>query len=94
MPFALNVTFGDRVIIRPAEIATVEDLRQDVSLRQRLHVLLKGGARSRTEIAEEFNDVKPDSVRRTLDREIKAGRIVKLPDTSGTERYGIAMRQS
>lgn len=93
-PFALNVAFGDRVIIRPAEIATVEDLRQQVPLRQRLHLLLKGGARSRTEIAEEFDDVKTDSVRRTLDREIKAGRIIKLPDPAGTERYGIAVRQS
>jgi len=94
VPFALNVTFGDHVTIQPAEITTVEDLRQHVPLRQRLHVLLKGGARNRTEIAKEFNDVKADSVRRTLDREIKAGQIVKLSDTSGIERYGIAMRQS
>jgi hypothetical protein len=93
-PFALNVTFGDRVIIRPAEIASVEHLRQQVPLRQRLHVLLRGGARSRTEIVEEFDDVKADSIRRTLDREIKARRIIKLPDQAGTERYGVAVRQS
>jgi hypothetical protein len=91
-----GLTLGvfNRVIIRGAEIATVEDLRQQVPLRQRLHVLLKGGARSRTEIAEEFDDVKADSIRRTLDREIKAGRIIRLPDAVGTERYGIAVRQA
>jgi hypothetical protein len=93
-PFVLNVTFGDHVTIQGADITAGEDLRQPVPLPQRLVALLKGGARNREEIAKEFIDVKPDSVRRTLDREIKAGRIVKLPDTSGTERYGIAVRQS
>ena len=91
-PFALNVSFSNHgVNIKPAEIASVEHSPQSEGIGRRLRVLLKGGARSRTEIAEALNNVKADSVRRVVDREIKFGRVVRLSDASGTERFGLPL---
>ena len=83
---------GDRTTFRLTEITAVTELFGQVPLSQRLKSYLKDGARSREEIAEEFADAKADTLRRTLDREIKHNRLVEFLNSAGDKRIGLASR--
>jgi hypothetical protein len=64
--FALTFT-PERTEFRRADIADSPDLSAKLTVRQRMQVFLRTGARTVEEIAAEFN-VKPDTVRRTAQR--------------------------
>jgi hypothetical protein len=92
-PFAYEIEFDDtRTIFRQTEIADVSELCGQVPLSQRLRAHLKAGARTRDEITREFNDQKPDTIRRTLERQVSQGQLVKFPSPDGNERYGLRAR--
>jgi hypothetical protein len=50
------------------------------------------GARTREELAAEFEDVKADTLKRTLNREIEKGRLVEFPNAAGQKHIGLASR--
>jgi hypothetical protein len=92
-PFAYDVEFdGGRTIFRQTEISDVSELSGQVPLSQRLRAYLKAGSRTREEIAREFDDEKPDTIRRTLERQVQRGQLVKFPTSDGSERYGLKAR--
>jgi hypothetical protein len=94
-PFAYEVQVdGDRTRFRQTEITAVSDLAPAVPISQRVRAYLRGGARTREEIVAEFTDLKPETLRRIINREISHGRLVQFPSASGAEQIGLAARAS
>lgn len=83
-----EITFDpDETRIRRVDPAGVPELAVGLSLSQRIRSALRSGAKSRDEIAVEFEDTKADTLRRILHREIQAKRIIRLPGP--TERFSL-----
>jgi hypothetical protein len=78
----------EATIFRRISLASVPDLASKLSLAARIRGALKHGAKTREELAEEFDDVPAETFRRTLNRAVRMGQLVKFPDTNG-ERFGI-----
>lgn len=96
-PFAFDVTFDrDRTTFRLADIGAVAEFAGKVPAVQRIKAILRAGARTRDELLAELSQddvtIKPDTIRRTLDREVKASRLVLLPGPQ--ERYGLPMSRA
>jgi hypothetical protein len=92
-PFAYEVTSDEpRTTFRLIEIADVHELAPQVPLGQRIRRLLKGGARTREQIAAEFPDDKPETIRRTVNRYLEKGQLVQFPSAGGEERIGLSAR--
>jgi hypothetical protein len=87
-----EVTFGaDDTRIRRVDPAADPDLAQGLSLSQRIRGALRQGPLSRQALAAELEDAPGDSFQRVLRREIKAGRVVRLPGPE--ERLALAERR-
>ena len=84
----------ERTRFRLCDVAGVEAFAGQVPLHQRIKSLLKAGAHTREDIAGGLEDVKPETLRRTLDREIKANRPVEFPTPEGDKRIGLTARAS
>lgn len=94
-PFALEVAFTDTATtIRHAEIAESPEFAPKLSFLQRLRAQLKAGAMTREQIAAEFADVKPDTIKRTINRSLDRGHLVRFPGADGIDRIGLAARAS
>ena len=90
-----ELTFdGDRTFVERTDLTAVPELAARLSLSHRLRQTLRSGAKSRDAIAAEFPDEKPDSLRRTLNRALERGQLVKFPSMDGTERIGLPVRGS
>jgi hypothetical protein len=75
--------------IRRTRLADVPELARGLSLTQRIRGFLRSGAKTREQIAAEFDDVKADSLKRTLNRALAAGQLVRFPAPDG-ERIGVS----
>jgi len=71
----------DRTRVRRVDPADVPDLATGLSLHQRLHAFLRSGPRSRDVIAAEFEDEKAATLRRTINRAIAEGKLLRMPDS-------------
>lgn len=92
-PFSLSVTFtDDRTTIRRGEITDVPDFAPTLSLMQRIRAALRGGAMTREQLSMELDDPKADTLRRTLNRAIEQGQLVRFPGPGGVEQIGLAAR--
>ena len=58
----------DRTTFTPSDPAKTPDLAIKMSVRTRLHSFLRTGARTPDEIEAELDDVKPDTIERTIRR--------------------------
>ena len=63
-----KITFGDeRTDFRPVNVADVPDLAGQLSVRQRMALMLRGGSRPAEELAEELQ-ADPETIKRTARR--------------------------
>lgn len=75
-----EITFEpERTSITPLDLGNVPDLAAQLGLRERVRLALQGGPRSREELRADFEDVKEDTFRKTVNREKKAGRVLEFP---------------
>ena len=93
-PFAIAVQFGPRTTFTLCDIGQVAEFAASVPLPQRVRASLRAGARTREQLAAEFADEKAETLRRTIDREIEKGRLVRFPGVGGVERIGLAAREA
>jgi hypothetical protein len=95
-PFGYEVQVdGDRTAFRLVDIAAASpELASKVPLAQRLKSVLKSGALTREAIAAEWPDERPETLRRTINREIEKGRLVRFPGPGGVEQIGLAARRA
>ena len=94
-PFAIEATFEDaRTLFRLADIGAVAEFAGQVPLTQRIRSFLKGGARTRAEIVAQFPDAKPETLRRTIDRELSRDKLVEFPTPGSEPRIGLKARAS
>jgi len=93
-PFAIEATFGDRTSFNLVDIGAVTDFAGQVPLAQRLRALLTKGGLTRDEIASALDGEKPDTLRRTLNRAIEKGHLIRFPGPGGQERIGLPERRS
>lgn len=90
-PFALEVTFGaDRTTIRHSEIADSAEFAPKLSFYQRVRAHLRAGPMTRDQIAAVFDDTKPETIKRSLNRAIERGHLVQFPSADGIDRIGLA----
>ena len=88
-----EITFSpDRTRFRRVNLADVPDLAAGLSLYQRIRGFLRSGARTRADIGAEFENTKPETLRRTLNRAIERGQLVRFPGLGGTEQIGLPAR--
>ncbi len=93
-PFAITIRFEhDLIKFSHGDITAVDDFAPQVPITQRVNALLRAGSLTREEIEAEL-DAKPETVRRTIDRGIKNGHLVKFPSLNGPERIGLKARAS
>ena len=70
---------SERTSVHKVDVAEVPDLAAGLSITQRVWSCLRAGPKTKEEIASELEDVKPDSLRRTLNRGLKTGKLVRFP---------------
>jgi hypothetical protein len=93
-PFSLDVMFTDDwTTIRRGEIADVPDFAPALSLIQRVRAALRGGAMTREQLALELDEPKAETLRRTLNRAVERGQLVRFPGPGGIEQIGLAERR-
>jgi hypothetical protein len=93
-PRGVLVTFEhDRTTFSRADLRDVPELAATLPVGQRVRALLRNGTLTRQAIAEELEDVKADSLKRALNREIESGRVVRLPGPDGEPRFGLQARE-
>ena len=86
----LEIAFSDeQTTFKHVNLATVEDLADRLPLWQRMASLLRNGALTMAEIAEEL-DAKPDTVKRTVDRTKRL--FIRVPGSDGKIRIGLVER--
>ncbi len=91
-PFALRFTFdAERTHVRQIEAADVQSLASGLSIKERIKHLLKSGAKTVPQIAEELEQ-KPESVKRTINRHLASNQAAKviLFTRTGDDRIGLA----
>jgi hypothetical protein len=95
-PFAYDVLVaGERTHFQLTDVAAASpELARRVPLGQRIRSSLKSGAMTREAIAAEWPDERPETLRRIINREIEAGRLVRFPGTGGVEQIGLAERRA
>ncbi len=90
--FACRFTFGaDRTHISQIEAADVQSLAVGLSIKERIRHVLKTGAKTIRQIAEELEQ-KPESVKRTINRHLvgnQAATVILFART-GDDRIGLA----
>jgi hypothetical protein len=79
----------DRTVIRRVDPAGVPELAGGVSLAQRLRSFVRT-PRTRDEIAAELDTVKPDTLKRTINRALKSRTLIRFPGP--VERIGLPYR--
>ncbi len=93
-PFGLEVQFTpERTTFHRVDIATVPEFASRVSINQRIASALRGGSMTREALAAEL-DTNPETLRRTLNRAISKGQLVRFPGPAGEEHIGLAARQA
>ena len=85
---------GGGVTAQGPALLVRKSLADKVSLRQRVHALLRRGPCTREQIAAEWPEEKLETLRRTVNREIEKGRLVRFPGPGGVEQIGLAARAS
>lgn len=94
---ALRFTFGDDVTgVSQIEPADVESLAAGMSIRERIRGVLRAGARTIPEIAEELG-ANVDSVKRTVNRYAdgsKSPLFLRVPGVDGVARIGLIDRRA
>ena len=76
-----------------SSVADVEAFAATLPLYQRIRAELRQGPQTREQLAEAL-DAKPETLRRTINRGIEKGHLVKFPGPGGVERIGLPARQS
>jgi hypothetical protein len=93
-PLGWQVTFADSIGFEPIDASSIVSVAQRMSIAQRIRTELVAGSRTVHELAEAL-DAQTDVVRVTVNREVRKGRMVKLPsDADGIYRIGLAARQT
>lgn len=89
-PLGLRVTFADgRTSFDRVDLQDVPDLAARLSLSQRIRASLRAGSMTRETLVAEFGDENPESLRRLLNRDVKAGRLVQFAGPDGQHRFGL-----
>lgn len=89
-PIALRVTFKDgRTTVERSDVAESPELATRLSVTQRIRAALRSTSLTREALEEELEGVSADTLKRTLNREIKAGRLVQFPGAGGESRIGL-----
>lgn len=81
---------GDQTEVRRVDPARNPELAVGLQIGQRIQELLRAGAMTKDQIAAELEDVKPDTIRRTLNLAVKAGKLLRMPGPES--RYGLPQR--
>lgn len=87
-----NIHFSEgRTTVKPCGPEEFTDLAAGMSIAERLRVVLKRGPLARGQVAEQLEDINADSLRKTLAREIRAGRVLVMP--GAVERLALKGRE-
>ena len=82
---------GSRAYVAPLDVAESPDLAGGLSLTARIRASLRSGAKTRAALANDLEDIKPDTLTRVVRRELSRGRLIKFPSAAGIpERIGLA----
>lgn len=77
----------DQTDVRRVNVADVPDLAAGLSISRRVWSCVRSGPLSRDEIAGQLDEVKPETLRRVLNRALKGGKLVRFPGPE--ERIGL-----
>ena len=77
-PLGWEVTFGDGIAFERVDASSIAGVAERMSIAQRIRAELVAGSRTIHELAETIGG-EPGSVRTTVDREVKRGKLVKFP---------------
>lgn len=83
----------DRTHVRRVDLADIPDLAVGLSVAERIQYFLRSGPRSREEIKRHLEGVHPDSFRQALHRATSKGRVLRFPQSDGSERYALPERR-
>jgi len=90
-PTGLEFTFGDRIDVRPCNLADVEGLAERLPLSTRIaHLIRQNGPRSFAQIAEELG-AKADSVIKAVNRNDRT--FTRLDGNDGVGRIALVERR-
>lgn len=92
-PMGWQVTFEDGIHFERVDASSIASVAQRMSIAQRIRAELVAGSRTVHELAESIAE-ETESVRRTVNREIGRGVLVKFPGTDGVYRVGLARKES
>lgn len=68
------------ISVERVNVADVGDLAAQLSVPERVRIALRRGPLSRGQLSSELEDVKPDTLRTTINREKNAGRVLEFGD--------------
>lgn len=68
------------ISVERVNVADVGDLAAQLSVPERVRIALRRGPLSRRQLSSELEDVKADTLRTTINREKKAGRVLEFGD--------------
>jgi hypothetical protein len=92
-PMGWQVTFDDGIHFERVEASSIASIAQRMSIAQRVRAELVAGSRTVHELAESIGE-DAGSVRRTIDREVSRGQLVKFPGEGNAYRVGLAKKDS
>jgi len=90
---SLGITFGRTIDIRRASVLAAEEFAPSLTLPQRIMATLNSKPLSGDVLRAEFPDSKPDTLRKTIDRMLERGTLVRFQHIDGQEVIGIKHRE-
>lgn len=89
----LELAFSDGISVRRVEVAEVDELAAGLGVRERIIHALRQGFTSREELEEKLPDILPDTLRPTLSRMRRDGKILEFPAPGGGKNYALPSDQ-
>lgn len=89
-PVGFRIAFAQgRTTFERTDLTQSPELATRLSVGSRIRAALKSTSLTREALEQELDGVAAETLKRTLNREIKAGRIVQFPGPSGEPRIGL-----
>lgn len=88
-PLGFTITFDEgRTMFKRTDLADTPELASRLSTTMRIKHALRSSTLTRQALAEELDDVPADTLKRTINRQIKKGWLVEFPGPGGEKRLG------
>jgi hypothetical protein len=88
-PLGFTITFDEgQTTFKRSNLADTPELAARLSIAQRIRHALRATTMTREALADELDDIAPDTLKRTINREIKKGWLVEFPGPGGEKRLG------